>query len=126
MLCDRAVDVVVSQGHVIPLVRAQLLERDLHRRAIQLAAVVWQHSLDLAVKEQNVVPGSRVRLETRLTLRHVRHGENSDIELVEANPFRVAIDHLDPKLTEEAQDTPGFPGAGRVMIARDHDYPRLG
>ena len=62
VLGDGSVDVVMAERHVIPCVRAELFERDLHRRAIELAPVVGQHAFDFAVEQQNIVPGGRIRL----------------------------------------------------------------
>ena len=116
----------MAQRDIIPLVRGQLVQRDLHRRTIELAAVLRQNALDLTVQKENVVSRGRIRLQTRPPLRHVRHREDFQVVLVDRNPSWLAIYHRDPELTEETEDAACLAGAWSVVVAGDHDDFRLG
>src|SRR6478672_5274864 len=80
VLRDRTVHVIMSERDIVPAVRAELLEGDLHRRSIQLAPILGKYALDLAVQEKNVVLGRGIRFQTWFHLRHVRYRQNSQIE----------------------------------------------
>src|SRR5438105_1686689 len=125
ILGHRPIDVIMTERDVVPLVRAQLFQRDLHRRSIQLAAVLREHALDFSVQQEDVVLHSRIGLEARSPLRHVRYSKNSDVEGVEWNPPRLSLDHCYAQLTEQTQDAARLAGARRVVVPRDHDDPRF-
>src|SRR3954470_13517530 len=125
ILGDWAVDVGVAERDLIPLVRAQLLEGDLHRRAVELASVFRQDAFDLAVKKQDVVLRARIRLEAWLALPHVRHGKNREVVLGDRYPPGLAFDDDDTELPEESKDAAGLAGARCIMVARDDHYSRL-
>ena len=53
-------------------------------------------------------------------MRHIRHGKNREIALVECHSFRVAFHDRDPKWAEQAKDAAGLSSPRSVVITRDH------
>ena len=61
-----------------------------------------------------------------VAVRPVRHGEERQAEVVEAQALRFVLDDGDSDSTEARQDAAGFGGAWPVVIAGGHHDRRAG
>src|SRR5256714_4952520 len=113
----------MAERYIVPTVRAESLDADFHRCAIEPAPVPGQPAFDLSVQKKNVVFRRRVRLESRTSLTHVRNRQDREIVLVDANPARFSLDDRDAELPEQTKDAASLARSRRVVIAGDdHDF----
>src|SRR5689334_4393255 len=116
---DRTIDVIMPERDVIPAMRPQCLDRDFHRRSIQLAPVSRQHPFDLTMQEEDVVLRRRIRLEPRTALSHVGYRENCEVVLIDAHPPGLALHDGDAQLAKKPEDAAGLTRARRVVVSGD-------
>ena len=116
---------VVAERDVGPSLGAQLLARDLQGRPIAHDRP-RQHPFDFTVQQQHVVASRRVRGQRRSQAHHVGHGQDREVALREREALGCGVHDVEPEGREQAQNAPGFGGARRVMVARDHDDDGVG
>ena len=85
-----------------------------------------EHARHLAVDQQDVVRCRRVGLESRVVPQRVRHRQNREIPLREREALRLAVNDVNAKRREQAQDAPRLDSARRIVVPRDHDDDRVG